>query len=202
MPPSSEAPLKRSVHLRLFILSIAAWLLVASPALAWNAAGHKIIASIALRQLSDTEQGRIVGWLKRHPRFTEDFADAMPDEIVLGDELARREWCFQQAAVWPDLIRPPGPDAKIAFNRGPWHYINVPHFLDDASRRELKDGLAINLALDPPLDASTSTEALNIVQMIRLARRNSTNDSVDPPTRALWLAWLFHDIGDLHQPLH
>jgi hypothetical protein len=190
------------VHLRLFVLSIAAWLFSASPALAWNATGHKIIASIAFRQLSEAEQGRIVDVLKRHPRFAEDFADAMPDEVVQSDELTRREWIFQQAAVWPDLIRPPGPDAKIAFNRGQWHYINVPHFLDDDSRRELKDGQAVNLTLDPPLDASTSTEVLNIVQVIRLARKCCRDSSSDPSTRGLLLAWLFHNVGDLHQPLH
>jgi hypothetical protein len=43
------------------------WLLVvlltASPAGAWNATGHKIIASIAFRQLTADEQAKIVALL-------------------------------------------------------------------------------------------------------------------------------------------
>ena len=114
----------------------------------------------------------------------------------------RREWLFQQAAVWPDLVRPPGPEAKTAYHRGPWHYINVPHFLDDAARSELNNRLTINLTLDPPSHATTSTEELNIVQVIRLARSRCADATADPPTRGLLLAWLMHDVGDLHQPLH
>ena len=56
-------------------------LVACSPALAWNATGHKIIASIAFRQLTVGEQVAVVSVLKRHPRFAEDFADQMPDDV-------------------------------------------------------------------------------------------------------------------------
>src|SRR5262245_39070827 len=108
------------------------WSLAALPSYAWNATGHKIVASIAFRQLNSAEQTKIVDLLNRHPRFTEDFADEMPEEIRAADS-AQQEWIFQQAAVWPDLIRPPGPDAKIAFHRSQWHYVNLPLFLDAAA---------------------------------------------------------------------
>jgi len=191
-----------STPMRLTFLSLFVWLLAVSPAGAWNWTGHKIIASIAFRQLAADEQTRIVELLQRHPRFTEDFADAMPEEVRGADTATQSEWLFQQAAVWPDLVRPPGPEAKIAYNRGTWHYINVPHFLDDAARSELKDRLTINLALEPPPDATTNTEELNIVQVIRLARARCADAKADPMTRGLLLAWLMHDVGDLHQPLH
>jgi len=182
-------------------LCILLCLTAASPALAWNWTGHRIIASIAFRQLTAEEQARIVALLKRHPRFMEDFADEMPEDVRQADGKSQHEWRFQQAAVWPDLVRS-GPPAKTAFNRSQWHYINVPHFLSDADRAALEGKLEINLALDSPQEATSSTEALNIVQVIRLARRNCADENADPQTRGLWLAWLFHDVGDLHQPLH
>ena len=114
----------------------------------------------------------------------------------------QNEWVFQQAAVWPDLIRPPGPEAKIAFHRSQWHYVNLPLFLDEAAGRELAGKLPLNTSLDPPPDATTATEPINVVQAIRFARRQCANRTTDPQTRGLLLAWLFHDVGDIHQPLH
>ena len=46
------------------------WSLTVSPALAWHATGHKIIASIAFRQFSAAEQAKVVAILKKHPRLT------------------------------------------------------------------------------------------------------------------------------------
>lgn len=186
---------------RLTIYAAAMLLLADSPAHAWNWTGHKIIASIAVRQLSDNEQRRVAAILMRHPRFTEDFSDAMPEDVRAGDEAARTEWLLQQAAVWPDLVRS-GPAAKTAFHRATWHYINVPHFLSEAAQTELPGGLMLNLALDPPIAATTDTQELNIVQVIRLARKTCADRQADPASRGLLLAWLMHDAGDLHQPLH
>jgi hypothetical protein len=114
----------------------------------------------------------------------------------------QNEWLFQQAAVWPDLIRPPGAEAKTAFHRSQWHYINLPQFLDESARAELQQRITVNVELLPPAEATTSMERLNAVQVIRLARRECTAMSADPQTRGLLLPWLFHDVGDLHQPLH
>jgi hypothetical protein len=38
--------------------------------------------------------------------------------------------------------------------------------------------------------------------VIRLARRVCADSKSDPAMRGLLLAWLMHDVGDLHQPLH
>ena len=188
------------MHTRL-VLCVLLYLTAASPALAWNWTGHKIIASIAFRQLSPAEQSKIVAILQRHPRFTEDFADEMPADVRAADETSQHEWLFQQAAVWADLVRS-GPPAKRVFHRSQWHYINVPHFLSDADRAALHQTIGLNVAFEPPAAASTTTEALNIIQVLKLARRNSASDQIDPQTRGLWLAWLFHEVGDIHQPLH
>jgi S1/P1 nuclease len=40
------------------------------------------------------------------------------------------------------------------------------------------------------------------VQAIRLARTVVSDERATPDARAVMLAWLFHDVGDIHQPLH
>jgi S1/P1 Nuclease len=174
---------------------------VVSPVQAWNATGHRVIASIAFRQLSVGQQAKVAEMLTRHPRFAQDFAEPMPDEVRDGDAAARQEWAFQQAAVWPDMVRS-GPPEKRVFHRGEWHYVNQPHFLNDASRAELDGKLMINLAMDVPADATLDTGPLNIVQTIRFARKMIADKQTSPNDRAVLLAWLFHTVGDIHQPLH
>lgn len=43
---------------------------------------------------------------------------------------------------------------------------------------------------------------MNIVQAIRFARAVISDELATPDARAVMLAWLFHDVGDIHQPLH
>src|ERR1700722_9416523 len=69
---------------------------------AWGPAGHKIVASIAFRRLSPEKQAKIVALLKKHPRYEDDFAGKMPDDL---SEQLTNEWIMQQAAIWPDLAR-------------------------------------------------------------------------------------------------
>jgi hypothetical protein len=187
--------------MRIALSSLLLGLLIVSPALAWNATGHKLISSIAFRQLSAAEQERVIAILKRHPRFTQDFADEMPPEVKEGNATAQNEWLFQQAGIWSDIVRS-GPPERTAFHRPTWHYMDVPHFLDDASRAELEGKIKENLALKPPPDATRDTQELNVIQVIQLARRLAADKEASPETRAIMLAWLFHTVGDIHQPCH
>src|SRR5687768_11252541 len=94
-----------------------------SPAHAWNALGHRVVADIAWEQLTPERRKEIVDILRRHPRFDEDFAKEMPSDV---DE---DRWIFQQAAVWPDIARRfKGEDLKT-YNHPTWHYVNLPVFL-------------------------------------------------------------------------
>jgi len=187
--------------MRASLTSLLIFLVTVSPALGWSLSGHKIIASIAFRQLSRVDQGRVAEALKRHPRFSEDFAEQMPEGIRDGDEAARNEWVFQQAAIWPDTIRS-GPVEKTAFSRPEWHYINQPIFLNDAARASLEGKLPINVEKAPPADATLETMHMNIVQALRLAKQRLASKDTSPPDRAVLLTWMFHLVGDLHQPLH
>jgi hypothetical protein len=177
------------------------WCLTIAPASAWNFTGHKVIASIAFQRLTAEEQGKVVAMLRRHPRFVQDFLEAMPEEIQKANETTQNEWIFQQAAVWADIIRS-GPPERKAFGRGEWHYVNVPVFLSDAARTELTGKLTVNVATEPPEGANTDTPSMNVTQAIGLGRRVVTDRQSSPADRAVMLAWLFHCVGDIHQPLH
>jgi hypothetical protein len=187
--------------MRAAILPLLCGLLLTTPARAWNATGHKLISSIAFRQLTAAEQGRVIDVLKRHPRFTLDFADEMPADVKEGTAAAQNEWLFQQAGIWADIVRS-GPPERTAFHRPTWHYMDVPHFLDDASRAALEGGIKENLSLEPPRGVTTDTPELNVLQTIRFARRIVADKQAPPEARGLMLAWLFHTVGDLHQPCH
>ncbi len=198
LPMNRHLPLHVTKCTVVFLL---VWCITISPAVAWNATGHRIIASIAYRQLTLLQQSKVAAMIERHPRFTTDFADTMPDDVRTGDPAARQEWSFQQAAVWPDMVRS-GPPEKRAFNRSEWHYVNQPHFLTAAAKTELDGKLTVNLGMEPPADATLDTQPLNIVQALRFSRKSLADQQTSPSDRAVLLAWLFHTVGDIHQPLH
>jgi hypothetical protein len=187
--------------MRLAITCVLIWCLTIAPAGAWNFTGHKVIASIAFQRLTAEEQGKVVAALRRHPRFAPDFEEAMPEEIQKANETTQNEWIFQQAAVWADIIRS-GPPERKAFGRGEWHYVNVPVFLSDAARAELSGKLTVNVATEPPEGANVDTPTMNVTQAINLGRRVVKDGQASPADRAVMLAWLFHCVGDIHQPLH
>src|SRR5262249_5873822 len=130
-----------------------------------------------------------------------DFDEQMSDEIRGGDQSARNEWLFQQAAIWPDTIRS-GPPERTAFSRPEWHYINQPIFLSAADRAALTGKLPINEEKTPPADATADTPRMNVVQALKFARQRLAAKDTSPPDRAVLLAWVFHLVGDIHQPLH
>ena len=70
-------------------------------------------------------------------------------------------------------------------HHGQWHYINWPF---------KPDGEPANVEVKPPEPVNILTE---LAENTRIARNGT-----DPAKRAIALAWLFHLIGDIHQPLH
>jgi len=168
--------------MRAAYLSIAVLLIFPNAADALSAAGHKIIVSIAFRQLSPDEQNRFVAILKYHPRFATDFAEMMPDDIASGTEGAPHEWIFQQASVWPGIVRPPGPPALY---RSTWHNINVTHFRDGPSRTELPGSIEPDINLDPADDATHDTDQLNVAQLVQTEYTLCEDGDAKPADRAI-----------------
>lgn len=171
----------------------------ASPAFGWWDAGHKIIATIAFRQLSAAEQQAVVALLKPHPRWQADFVEWMPDHLPTSEAAEQAEWIFMQAAVWPDLARDFEDAEKARFHRSLWHYVNFPLYLNEADRKALSGSLKVNLSTTAP---ASPVDAMNIIQALQVAQREIYSPATSAAEKAVLTAWVFHLVGDSHQPLH
>lgn len=173
--------------------------MISGPAYGWNDTGHRLVALIAWEQLPQDSRDRIVETLRSHPRFAQDFD--LPTNLTSASGETRDRWRFAHAATWPDRTRGLTGDERKTYHHGTWHWINVPFFLTDADRQELEADLPTNLemAWDP---ASDEARALNVVQAIARARHVLSQKSASSSEKALSLCWLFHTVGDIHQPLH
>lgn len=193
----------RRLPLTLALVTIA-WLCAGfvSRACAFNAQGHQVIALIAYDQLSAETRAKVLNLLRQHPRYEQHFLGKMPEEVWSGSDAEKDGWVFAQAAVWPDLVRRKSDvvtaDDVARFNRPTWHYVNFPVFLNDAERQILEPSIQPNLETLPPEDIDY--RGMNIIQAIRNSGRVLKGD--DDSNRAVHLCWLFHLVGDAHQPLH
>jgi hypothetical protein len=170
--------------------------LITSPANAWNALGHKTVCEITWRQLDAENRQEIVDTLRRHPRFDDDFAKKMPADVDGADKATQDRWIFQQAGVWPDLARGLKGEDRKRFDRPSWHYVNFPIYVDRSDRR----ALAINVNTSDKLDRDEGD--WNILQAIKHCQAVLRDKRTPPSEKALAYCWLFHLVGDSHQPLH
>ncbi|MBI3866031.1 MAG: S1/P1 nuclease [Planctomycetia bacterium] len=182
--------------MRRLAVALTVLFVLSTQALAWHDGGHKIVAAIAFRQLTPAKQAAVAKLLKEHPRFNEEFKAKMPHGL---DDSAKNEWIFQQAAVFPDIARQYSDDLKAEYHHPSWHYINMPEFLSTEDRMALHPEGNLNLSLDPP---ASLDEKSNVIQVIRAARKIIADTNTSGEDRALMLSWLFHTVGDIHQPLH
>lgn len=185
--------------IRRALLAALLLLISASSADAWWDAGHKIVAAIAYRQLSADEQLAVARMLTAHPRWHADFVDWMPETLADAELSAQAEWVFMQAALWPDLARDFEDDEKAKYHHATWHYINMPLYLNEGDRDALANRLTINVSTMSPREPK---ESMNIIQALQVARRKVDDPATPAADRAVLLTWLFHLVGDIHQPLH
>jgi hypothetical protein len=86
-----------------------------------------------------------------------------------------------QAARWPDELRV----TDRQHHHGPWHYINGPFKPEgQPASVQTRDPEPVNI-----LTAMTENES-------------AVKKESDAERKAIALAWLFHLVGDIHQPLH
>ena len=107
--------------------------LLSLPALAWNSAGHRIIAAIAYDRLTPEARVRADALLRQHP----DYAS-----FSQGARTARA--AFINSSVWADQIRS-DPRVTPAERHADWHYINIPFTQDETP-------------LEPPATPNVVTE--------------------------------------------
>lgn len=166
---------------------------------AWNDAGHMTVSKIAWESLSADERAIVVEILKRHPHLDSLLRKDRPDEV--SDE----EWIFLRASVWADYVRPPKsvPRDEIPthplykYNRGNWHYVNFPCYPGQTESKLPEKSLPDETNILKQLD-----QTMEILTGRNLQDRGRVAEISDDQNRAVRLTWLFHLLGDLHQPLH
>jgi hypothetical protein len=150
------------------------------PASAWNIPGHMLSAAITyqiLLQENPPTVGKVKSILEKHPWYANQWQARLQDVPVTERDLV----LFMQAARWADDIR----IQDRAQNRPSWHYINWPF-------KPNRQPASVQIRDPGPVNILTG-----LAENESLARNQN-----DPARRAIALAWLFHLVGDIHQPLH
>ena len=167
-------------QIRLALLVIVAFSVSAVHASAWDIPGHMLSAAIAYRVLQQENPEsieKVKAVLEKHPWYANQWQARLQDAPVADHGLG----LFMQAARWADDIRM----RDKQHHRGQWHYINWP----------------FKPEVQPASVQVREPEPVNI--LIAMAENEGlVRNGIDPERRAIALAWLFHLVGDIHQPLH
>lgn len=148
--------------------------------LAWSGAGHMVVAAEAYRELSADLKMKVTELLKSHPdyaKWEQSYAKANESGLDLAI------FIFMRASTWPDEIRRGGgPEKK--FDHPHWHYIDYP--------------------LKPPAFPMEPgpTPGDDILYGVAQCEAALHDAKASPELRAVYLSYLIHLIGDMHQPLH
>jgi S1/P1 Nuclease len=158
------------------LLSVVALVLI-SPAFsfAWDYTGHRVIASIAYRQLGDQTKRTLGEILKKHPAN----ADLWVNRPTNGpDEILNLLW---SASIFPDDARS---EPWRRYGRSAVHYVNYRILSEQGNKIEptVRGGNILN----------SYTAHLKQIQNPRTMIEDKT----------LHLSWVFHQAGDIHMPLH
>jgi hypothetical protein len=152
---------------------------VSGPCCAWNKAAHMLSAAIAYNELGENHPEalvRVVALMKSHPQATQFDA-----ELAAFDSAQRAPALFMYMAKWADDVR-----GQNRYDHPKWHYVNIPYVPSELS----------DWSHNAPLDAENILSTLTTnVGVIRDPRSSDAD-------KAVALCWLFHQVGDLHQPLH
>jgi hypothetical protein len=136
------------------------------------------IAYADLKQTSSETLARVIALLKTHPHFEAKWAPRLAQIHLSSEE--QETYLFMLAARWPDDIR-----GDAAFHHGAWHYINLPYKPED----------------QPASVQTVDPQAENILQAYQ-TNLDLLGSAAPASTKAVALCWIFHLIGDVHQPLH
>jgi hypothetical protein len=136
------------------------------------------IAYADLQQTSPETLARVIALLKSHPQYQTKWVPRLAQLTLTPEE--QELYLFMLAARWPDDIR-----GDAAFHHGAWHYINLPY------KPEGQPASVQPVA--PPSDNILAAYQTNL---------DLLGSAAPASTKAVALCWLFHLIGDVHQPLH
>ena len=193
----------------LFFVSLCLWTVVSGrPLMAWNDLGHMAVARIAYERLTENERSAIVTILRHHPHLQELLLKDRPSNAT--DD----EWIFLRAATWPDHVRPPRTASHepvkshpiYKFHHATWHYANFEYRAGQQETSLPSRPMPYHPLPSHPADRTDIIEQLDHSYMIvRGTEREQSEPEISLGTReirAVRMCWLFHLIGDIHQPLH
>jgi hypothetical protein len=149
--------------------------------LAWNAPAHMLNGSLTyqiLRRVSEQTIESVKTILQKHPWYETRWKPQL-DNVSSVD---RDELLFMLAPRWADDIRTTD---RAKYHHATWHYINFPF---------QPNGQAETVRITPP-------EPVNILTALAENERIAKTET-NAESRAIALTWLFHLVGDVHQPLH
>jgi hypothetical protein len=147
-------------------------------ALAWNRAGHMVSGAIAYNELRATDPAalrRVITLLRAHPAYQTRWLPMIVERGMADHDVM----LFMYAARWPDDVRD-----EPQYDHPTWHYVNYPVLLPGDTTR-------------PPsgMGGEIVTEIEHALSVLRDPQATDTR-------KGIALAWIFHLVGDLHQPLH
>jgi hypothetical protein len=156
---------------------IIAFILLVSPtaSFAWNPTGHRVIASIAYRQLDDQTRQKLSEVLKKHPAHADLWANRPTNGT---DEIENLLW---NAVVFPDDARRPPWDK---YNHPKEHYVNYRILGDQGNK------------VEPPVPDD------NVIDSYVAHLRQIRDPKIPAEEKAVHLSWILHQESDIHQPLH
>ncbi len=171
--------------------ALVAVLLASGRAWAWNAVGHLASAKLAYDEWDEGQRAELHALLQKHPHYSQYLAAARPADVPEG------EWVILRAAVWPDWIKARhhggGPDPRgpsvTKYSRGEQHYVNVP--VIDPNDAAFFAGQT----LIPP-------DQTNVICALKQYCNDLGTSTAAAEDKAVALCWVFHLVGDIHQPLH
>jgi hypothetical protein len=168
--------------MRILVLAIVLLLADAARGYSWNPAGHMLTGAIAYRELRATDPvalRSVLALLRKHPDYQARWVPRMNALNIQG--IDRDMYLFASSARWPDDIRD-----NPQWNRTGWHFTNLPFkpdgqpasvIVSEAGRENIVRAFQDNLAI--VVDSQSA-----------------------PARKAVALSWVFHLLGDVHQPLH
>lgn len=154
----------------------------ALPVRAWDETGHKVTAYIAWQHMTPEARAAVSDFLSY----------ATPPSSLLALRPAGGESAgmihFVRSSVWPDLVRDRDAAERYArYDRETWHYTNI-FWEETPGGVQIRDDF-------PPTER-------NIVERLRALEHLARMEIVPGAQQAVFIAWLAHLVGDIHQPLH
>jgi len=162
----------------------------------WDNCGHMAVAGLAYDELTSAERTKIMAFLKSHPDLT-----PLKNGFPAGN-IDDRSF-FMAAATWPDLIRSDGEYTESREDPYDEHGVAVTKidYHDMLKHRgwHFKDTFFdLDKKASVKLPAEPAVNAVGVVKVL-VAQINSNESTTE---RGYDLMWLFHLVGDIHQPLH